>query len=280
LAGCLTNTLAQIYWHTQKVLTEPLLRCAVLCRAVLCLRPHRLYIMSNLVGIPWPASLSYPMQVISGLWSTAQGTSIGMECVLPHESKIPLGVQKVLLCLLTPAAILCVIVVFEAIWQKVRPRRYVHVGNQTQLLNGRVGTLRQNGCICMPYSVCWEGAGMVAVRLYGCFAAQLCQHSCMIAMMQCLRRPSDSNHTHRSESVAPRTTWIQCHHKPRPLRIPLIGCSLLHPPCRSVSIRDQLSSLVFCIVFLFLPTWLSTAFSLFTCTCRNRPGAALTCVLR
>jgi hypothetical protein len=32
-----------------------------------------------------------------------------------------------------------------------------------------------------------------------------------------------------------------------------------------VSIRDQLSSLVFCIVFVFLPTWLSTAFSLFTC---------------
>mgnify|MGYP001807130429 CR=1 FL=1 len=97
--------------------------------------------MSNLVGIPWPASLSYPMQVISGLWSTAQGTSIGLECVLPHESKIPLGVQKVLLCLLTPAAILCVIVVFEAIWQKVRPRRYVRVGNQTQLLNGRVGCI-------------------------------------------------------------------------------------------------------------------------------------------
>jgi hypothetical protein len=124
--------------------------------------------MSNLVGIPWPASLSYPMQVISGLWSSAQGTSIGLECVLPHESKIPLGVQKVLLCLLTPAAILCVIVVFEAIWQKVRPRRYVHVGNQLQLLNGEWDALRRNGCICM----CEVGG-----RRDGCWVAALLHSS-------------------------------------------------------------------------------------------------------
>lgn len=120
--------------------------------------------MSNLVGIPWPASLSYPMQVISGLWSSASGTSIGLDCVLPRTSAVPLGVQKVLLCLLTPAAILCILVTFEGLLHYFRPRR-------------------------------------------------------------------------------------------------------------SVRVRDQLFSLVFCIVFLFLPTWLSTAFSLFTCVKLDGPAS-------
>jgi len=120
LSQALSGT-ARTCWKTP--LPVELLKIAVL-------HCQWLYIFSNLVGIPWPATLVYPMQVIVGIWSSASGSSIGFECVLPHNSRIPLAIQKVLISLLTPVAILCLVLLLEAVWHCFRPRVAAGVRHQ------------------------------------------------------------------------------------------------------------------------------------------------------
>jgi len=88
---------------------------------VLILHGQWLYIMSNLVGIPWPSTLLYPLQVIGGIWSSTSGSSIGFDCILPRGGVIPVAIQKVLICLFTPVGILCVVLLLEAILHYFRP---------------------------------------------------------------------------------------------------------------------------------------------------------------
>lgn len=137
---------------------------------VMLLHGQWLFIMSNLVGIPWPATLTYPFQVIGGIWSSASGSSIGFDCILPHNSAVPVAIQKVLICLFTPVAILCIILSLEAVIHRF----------QGSCLDGRRSRAR---------------------------------------------------------------------------------------------IGQQLGSLMMSVVFLFLPMWVSTAFSLFTCVQLDQPVA-------
>jgi hypothetical protein len=87
---------------------------------VLVLHGQWLFILSNLVGIPWPTTLAHPLQVINGIWSSANGSSIGLDCILPRTSAIPVAVQRILFSLFLPLAILCVILLGEAIMHCVR----------------------------------------------------------------------------------------------------------------------------------------------------------------
>jgi hypothetical protein len=74
-----------------------------------------LYIISTLVGVPWPIILVWPMQVIGGVWTSTSGSSIGIECILNHRDAVPIAIQKVLFCLFTPCGILCAVLVIEVV---------------------------------------------------------------------------------------------------------------------------------------------------------------------
>jgi hypothetical protein len=63
------------------------------------------------------------MQVISGIWSTSNGSSLGLECILLPRRALPVAIQKVLLCLFTPVAIICVVVAIKAIMHLFKPAR-------------------------------------------------------------------------------------------------------------------------------------------------------------
>jgi hypothetical protein len=72
-----------------------------------------LYITGSMVGVPWPPSLLIPIQIIGGIWSSTSGSSIGIECILIHGRGLPVAIQKLLLCLFTPAGILCAVLMIE-----------------------------------------------------------------------------------------------------------------------------------------------------------------------
>jgi hypothetical protein len=74
-----------------------------------------LFIVMSLNGVPWPASLSVPLQALAWFWSSASANSLGLDCVLPHNSRTPVAVQKVLFGLLMPLAILSVLLCCEVL---------------------------------------------------------------------------------------------------------------------------------------------------------------------
>lgn len=81
-----------------------------------------LYIISLMVDVPWPTSLAWPLQVVGDLWSSTSGSSIGLECILKGTAAVPIAVQKLLICLFTPAGILCGVLLIEVGVQCLRPR--------------------------------------------------------------------------------------------------------------------------------------------------------------
>jgi hypothetical protein len=133
-----------------------------------------LYIISMMVGVPWPPSLSWPLQVVGGIWSSTSGSSIGFDCILKDNRGAPVAVQKLLICLFTPAGVLCGVLMIEGVMQFLRSRR----------------TTRS------------------------------------------------SRAAHRSKHVG-----------------------------------HDFASVVMCIVFMFLPTWVNTALSLFTCVGLDDPAS-------
>jgi len=96
----------------------------------LVLHSQWLYIICSTVGVPWPSSLSYPMQVVGGIWSSTSGSGFGIDCIL-RPGRLPVSIQKVLLCLLMPVGILCLVVSIDAIPRLLRPtkgsRKHTHM---------------------------------------------------------------------------------------------------------------------------------------------------------
>jgi len=129
-----------------------------------------LFVVVNINGVPWPKTLSYPLQALGWFWSSASSNSLGLDCVLPRNIGTPIAVQKVLFGLLMPLAILTVLLCIELL-------------------------IASHGCIA------WG----------------------------------------------------------RPTRR------------RSFNMIDRVASLCTCLIFLFLPTWSHTTFSLFTCVPLDNP---------
>ena len=95
---------------------------AELLRA-LVIHAQWLYIFSMMVGVPWPVTLAWPLQVVGGVWSSTSGSSIGFECILQDRSGLPVAAQKLLICMFTPVGILCGVLMIEALSHCLRPRR-------------------------------------------------------------------------------------------------------------------------------------------------------------
>jgi hypothetical protein len=86
---------------------------AELLRA-LVIHAQWLYIISMMVGVPWPATLAWPLQVVGCIWSSTSGSSIGFECNLRESAGMSVAAQKLLICLLTPVGVLCGVLMIEA----------------------------------------------------------------------------------------------------------------------------------------------------------------------
>mgnify|MGYP001810189872 FL=1 len=82
-----------------------------------------LYIICSIVGIPWPTAVSAPMQAIVGIWSTTSGSSIGFDCIFQNKG-LPVGAQKLLICLLTPVGVLFIVLGIEVVLHLLRPRKF------------------------------------------------------------------------------------------------------------------------------------------------------------
>ena len=75
-----------------------------------------LFIIININSVPYPATLSQPVQFVGWFWSSASSNSLGLDCVLPHTAALPVAVQKTLFSLLMPVAMLLVLLLLDALW--------------------------------------------------------------------------------------------------------------------------------------------------------------------
>jgi len=101
---------------------------AELLRA-LVLHCQFLYIIGMMVGVPWPATLAWPLQIIGGIWSSTSGSSIGFDCILQGSKGLPVPVQKLLICLFTPVGVLCCVLAIEAVLHFLRPQKSASAGH-------------------------------------------------------------------------------------------------------------------------------------------------------
>jgi hypothetical protein len=62
-----------------------------------------------------PCHKATPLQALAWFWSSATSNSLGLDCVLPHSSRVPVAIQKVLFGLLMPLAILAVLLCCEVL---------------------------------------------------------------------------------------------------------------------------------------------------------------------
>lgn len=72
-----------------------------------------LVVCQSMNNVPLPSSLALPLQAVSWFWSSASSSSLGLDCVLPRDASIPVPAQKVVFAVLTPVAILCVLLCGE-----------------------------------------------------------------------------------------------------------------------------------------------------------------------
>jgi hypothetical protein len=63
-----------------------------------------LFIIININSVPYPATLSQPIQFVGWFWSSASSNSLGLDCVLPRAAALPVAMQKTLFSLLMPVA--------------------------------------------------------------------------------------------------------------------------------------------------------------------------------
>lgn len=83
-----------------------------------------IYVVTNLNGVPWPPTVLVPMQALGWFWSSASGNSLGLDCLLPRHTAIPVAAQRVLFGLLVPLAILSVLMCLEVAARLLCPARW------------------------------------------------------------------------------------------------------------------------------------------------------------
>jgi hypothetical protein len=99
-------------------------------RPVDILKPLVLYaqwllvVCQSMNNVPLPPSLALLLQAVSWFWSSASSSSLGLDCVLPRETSIPVPAQKLLFALLTPVVVLCMLLCGELLLSlRCRPNR-------------------------------------------------------------------------------------------------------------------------------------------------------------
>lgn len=72
-------------------------------------------VCQSMSNVPLPPSLAMPLQAVTWFWSSTSASSLGLDCVLPRQARIPVPSQRVMFAILTPIGILCVLLCVEVL---------------------------------------------------------------------------------------------------------------------------------------------------------------------
>jgi hypothetical protein len=86
----------------------------------LVLYAQYLLIITSINGVPWPKPISVVVQALSFLWSSTSFNSLGLDCVLRASAALPLAIQKTLVSLFMPVAMLFVLLLADVLWSGLR----------------------------------------------------------------------------------------------------------------------------------------------------------------
>jgi hypothetical protein len=76
------------------------------------------------INIDWPASISYPMQVLGWLWAPPNPDTLTIDCLLSDSTGLPVSVQRVVFYISMPVVMLAVLLLLEAtVLRAARKRR-------------------------------------------------------------------------------------------------------------------------------------------------------------
>ena len=116
-----------------------------------------LFIIININSVPYPATLSQPIQFVGWFWSSASSNSLGLDCVLPRNAALPVAMQKTLFSLLMPVAMLLVLLLLDALWLLVL-RKCATRRRQRQAVSMRDRFLSLSLCISFLFLPTWAHA--------------------------------------------------------------------------------------------------------------------------
>jgi len=80
---------------------------------ILMLYLQYMWVLSRLQGIHWPETVTIPLRGLSWLFAASTPQSVGIECILPQGSHIPMAVQVFALSFTTPLLILAALLVAD-----------------------------------------------------------------------------------------------------------------------------------------------------------------------
>ncbi|WIA37967.1 hypothetical protein OEZ86_001344 [Tetradesmus obliquus] len=66
------------------------------------------------INIDWPASISYPMQVLGWLWAPSNPETLTIDCLLSERAGVPIAVQRVVFYISMPVVMLVALLLVEA----------------------------------------------------------------------------------------------------------------------------------------------------------------------
>lgn len=121
------------------------------------------------VNVEWPPALFGPYTALSWFFQTGMSAT-GLECVLARGRKsVPLAVQKVVLNLMVPVAILGILLLVEALITQVRKWRHKKRGTYTAAANRRMfrhaGTFARTSIVAVFFFL-----PLLLRTVYGLFA--------------------------------------------------------------------------------------------------------------
>lgn len=73
------------------------------------------FLVASMQGLAWPDTLKVPFQALSVLFSSASPQSLGLECILPRNIRLPVPVQGFLLVMAMPLLLMVALVVLETV---------------------------------------------------------------------------------------------------------------------------------------------------------------------
>jgi hypothetical protein len=88
----------------------------------LCFAAMQWLLVVASINIEWPQVLSAPFSAVAWLFASSS-TATGLDCLLTHNSVLPLALQKVLLGLLMPIALLAILLCIDSVLLCTRRRR-------------------------------------------------------------------------------------------------------------------------------------------------------------
>lgn len=67
------------------------------------------------LNVEWPATIAYPMRFVAAIWSTSNGETLNVECLLARNGGVPIAAKRLAFYLSMPLAMLLVLLLIEVV---------------------------------------------------------------------------------------------------------------------------------------------------------------------